>query len=211
MLLGVKITDLKVATSRTRRQSSLTSIIVFNKVRLFMQRRSVLCFCGAALAMCLTASKLTVGAEATPVLSDVDRSFMAMVSQGGMYEVTASKVAAEKAARQDITDIGSTEVHDHQLVGAKLRGIASSAGVNLPTALNADFSGRVERLRSMSGKAFDNYYLQEMDAIHQADGAAFAKEAEGGTNPDLRAFAAETVLIVKRHLGSIHALPLKKV
>ena len=176
-----------------------------------MQRRSVLCFCGAALATCLTAQKLTVNAEAAPILSDADRSFMAMVSQGGMYEVAASRVAAEKAARQDITDIGFTEVHDHQLGGAKLRQIASSAGVNLPTALNADFTGRVERLRRRSGKAFDIYYLQEMDAIHQADGAAFAKEASDGANPDLKAFAAETVLIVKRHLGSIHALPLETV
>lgn len=173
------------------------------------QRRSVLCMCGAALASCLSADLVVTRAEAAPVLSDVDRSFMAMVSQGGMYEVEASKVAADKAARQDITDIGSTEVHDHQLVGAKLRSIAASAGVDLPTALNADFSGRVERLRSLSGKAFDNYYLREMDAIHQADGAAFAKEAKGGTNPDLKVFAAETVLIVKRHLGAINALPLE--
>ena len=175
-----------------------------------MQRRSILCFCGAVLAGGSTVSRFVASAEAAPNLSDGDQSFMAKVSQGGMYEVAASRVAAEKAARQDIVDIGFTEVHDHILVGAKLRRIATSVGVDLPKALNADFSGRVTRLRSLSGRAFDNYYLQEMDTIHQADGGAFAKEAEDGTNPDLRAFAAETVLIVKRHLGSIHALPLEQ-
>jgi putative membrane protein len=50
-----------------------------------------------------------------------------------------------------------------------------------------------------------------MGAIHQADGAAFAEEAKAGHNPALRAFAAETVLIVKRHLGSLHALPLETI
>ena len=175
-----------------------------------MQRRSVLCFCGAALAV-PTLNRFVASAAAAPTLSDADRTFMAMVSQGGMYEVEASKVASGKAARQDITDLGVTEVHDHQLVGAKLRSIARSVGVTLPTALNADFTARLDRLRGLSGKAFDNLYLQEMDAIHQADGAAFAKEAEQGENPALKAFAAETVLIVKRHLGSIQALPLETV
>jgi hypothetical protein len=31
-----------------------------------------------------------------------------------------------------------------------------------------------------------------MKKIHADDGAAFAKEATSGTNPDLKAFAAET-------------------
>jgi putative membrane protein len=128
-----------------------------------------------------------------------------------MYEVEASKVASEKAARQDIIDIGFTEVHDHQLVGAKLLSIAASIGIPVDTKLNADFTARLERLRGLSGKAFDNAYIEEMDAIHEADGAAFAKEAELGSHPALRAFAAETVLIVRRHQGSLHALPLENV
>ena len=143
-------------------------------------------------------------------LSAADRSFIAKVSQGGMFEVEAGKVASQKAARQDITDIGFTEVHDHELVGAKLRSIAGASGVQLGTALNAAFQKRLDRLNSLSGKDFDNAFIQEMDAIHAADGAAFAAEAKSGHNPALRAFAAETVLIVDRHLGALHALPLEK-
>jgi hypothetical protein len=41
--------------------------------------------------------------------------------------------------------------------------------------------------------------------IHAADGAAFAKEATSGANPDLKAFAAETYRIVQRHLGELGA------
>ena len=44
-----------------------------------------------------------------------------------------------------------------------------------------------------------------MKKIHDADGAAFAKEAKGGTNTDLKAFAAETYRIVQRHLGELGA------
>ena len=160
---------------------------------------------------------LAAGSASMPALAAVgdlsaaDRAFVAKVSQGGMYEVEASKVASQVAGRQDIVDIGFTEVHDHQLVGAKLRSIAASVGIELEPALNAAFQKRLDRLRGLSGKAFDNAYIKEMNAIHAADGAAFAEEARSGHHPALRAFAAETVLIVKRHLGSLHALPLEAV
>ena len=158
----------------------------------------------------LAAGSASMPALAVPGdLSAADRAFVAKVSQGGMYEVEASKVASQVAGRQDIVDIGFTEVHDHQLVGAKLKSIAASVDIELEPALNAAFQKRLDRLRGLSGKAFDNAYIKEMDAIHAADGAAFAAEARSGHNPALRAFAAETVLIVKRHLGSLHALPLE--
>jgi putative membrane protein len=179
-----------------------------------MNRRSLMCLCGsAALALPLFAAgfaPLSASADDTEV-SNADRAFVAKVSQGGMFEVEASRVAAEKGGRQDIADIGFTEVHDHQLVGAKLRSIATSAGISVEPTLNAEFQQRLDRLRGLSGKAFDNAYIKEMDAIHDADGAAFAEEARSGGHPALRDFAAETVLIVKRHLGALHALPLEGV
>ena len=45
-----------------------------------------------------------------------------------------------------------------------------------------------------------------MEEIHAKDGAAFAKEAASGSNPKLKAFAAETHRIVVRHIGELKAL-----
>ena len=143
-------------------------------------------------------------AFAASSLSSSDLAFVQKVSQGGMFEVAASQVAVEKAQAQDVKDQANTEVHDHQLVGQKLRSIASTNGVDLPTQLNADFQKRVDRLSELSGAAFDQAYLQEMGKIHALDGAAFAQEAKTGQNPDLRAFGAETVRIVERHIGALH-------
>jgi hypothetical protein len=51
----------------------------------------------------------------------------------------------------------------------------------------------------------DDYCMEDMKKIHAADGAAFAKEAASGTNPDLKEFAKETYRIVQRHLGELGA------
>ena len=148
---------------------------------------------------------LTGGAHAAATMSDADKTFVAKVSQGGMYEVALGKVAEDKGMAQDIKDQGNTEAHDHDLVGAKLKGIVTGAGLPFPDKLNDEFQARLEKMKALSGEAFDKAYVADMIKIHDADGAAFAKEAKGGTNPDLKAFAAETHAIVERHLGELKA------
>lgn len=143
-------------------------------------------------------------------VSASDKAFVAKVSQGGMFEVQAGKMAADKAATQDVKDNGTTEAHDHMLVGDKLKSIASSVGITFPDTLNADFQGQLDKLGSLSGTAFDNAYITSMERIHAKDGAAFAKEAGTGENTQLRAFAAETHRIVLRHIGALHGAGLEK-
>ena len=162
---------------------------------------------GVTFALGLTTSAASFAD--TPALSKGDQAFVAKVSQGGMFEVAASKVAEDKASAQDVKDQANTEVHDHELVGSKLKSIASSNGDDFSTDLNADFTARVAKLNARSGKAFDDAYIAEMKTIHALDGAAFAQEAKTGQNADLKAFAAETVLIVKRHIGALHAIEPK--
>ena len=162
----------------------------------------------AAPLVSLSPLALPSRAEAADV-SAADRAFVAMVSQGGMFEVEASKLAVRSATARDVVDQSATEVHDHALVGAKLKAIAASLGLSFPTELDATFTADLETLRSASpGKAFDDASIEQMDAVHAADVRAFAKEAASGTNPALVAVAAETVLVVRRHIGALHAVPL---
>jgi putative membrane protein len=139
-------------------------------------------------------------------VSAADRAFIAMVSQGGMFEVKAGAVGATQGSTQDIKDQGTTEAHDHQLVGDKLKSIAASVGITFPATLKPAFQKELNDLKAATGPAFDALYLKDMEDVHAKDGAAFAKEAADGTNPDLRAFAAETHRIVLRHIGELKAI-----
>jgi putative membrane protein len=136
-----------------------------------------------------------------------DKAFVAKVSQGGMFEVAAGKLAMSKGSTQDIIDFATAEVHDHMLVGAKLENIAAHAGITISPQPNAEFTVKLKYLSSLTGSKFDSAYLAEMASLHDKDGAAFAKEAVDGGNPALRAFGAETHRIVQRHIGAIRAVP----
>lgn len=148
---------------------------------------------------------LVISSKAADSFSDVDRAFVAKVSQGGMYEVALGKVAETQAMAQDIKDSGNSEAHDHTLLGDKLKAIVEANGMEFPTQLNAEFQARLDKISALPPDQFDAVYIHDMKKIHEADGAAFAKEATSGTNPDLKAFAAEAYRIVRRHLGELDA------
>jgi putative membrane protein len=157
----------------------------------------------SSIASLIVFSAIT--SKAADSFSDADKAFVAKVSQGGMYEVALGKVAEAQAATQDVKDSGNTETHDHMLVGDKLKSIMEANGMKFPTELNAEFQARLAKISALPPEQFDAAYIKDMKKIHDADGAAFAKEAASGTNPDLKAFAAETYRIVQRHLGELGA------
>ncbi len=143
-------------------------------------------------------------AHAAQPFSGADKEFAGKVSQGGMYEVAASKLASGKAQSQKVKDIANTEVHDHDLVNSKLAKIATAAGIKVSGRLNSTFQQRLKKLSSVSGTDFDAAYIADMKEIHNNDEKLFAQEAVDGSG-GFKPFAAETDMIVKRHIGTLAA------
>lgn len=136
--------------------------------------------------------------------SDVDSAFVAKVSQGGAYEVAASQYAETRAQAQDVKDLAVTEVHDHTLVGRRLKEVSAAAGIQIAPALNDEFQQRLAKLKGTPANQFDAAYLADMKSIHDKDEKLFAAEAQNGTG-GFKSFAAETDKIVKRHIGALNA------
>ncbi len=162
-----------------------------------------------ATAVLLIAISVVGGVAIATTPTAGDRAFVAKVSQGGMFEVEAGKLAAQKASTIDLRDFAAAEVHDHILVGDKLKATAKDEGIAIASVLNSDFTSKLSRLSSLSGSDFDVAYLNDMASLHDADGAAFAREAISGGSKAFRDFGAETHRIVERHIGAIRALPAK--
>ncbi len=153
----------------------------------------------AAAAIASAAAALA----ATPA-SDADKLFQSKVSQGGMYEVEASKLAVQRAHAQDVKDLALAEVHDHTLVGDNLKRISLASGLTFPATLNAEFAQRLSKLKAAPSAAFDAAYIADMQSIHDKDEKLFHGEAQEGSG-DFKPFAAETDRIVKRHIGALNA------
>ena len=155
-----------------------------------------------AVLMGLTCGAVLLAAEPG---SQADRAFVAKVSQGGLYEVEAGKVAAMRGTVPVIKDFGVLESHDHEGVNGELKRIAGMTGVSITPGLNAEFSARLAKLKAAPQDQFDAYYVSDMKQIHNNDEGLFAKEADDGSAA-YKPFSHRTAVLVKAHLGWLNSL-----
>jgi len=127
-------------------------------------------------------------APAKAKLSSADKTFMMNAAKGGMMEVEMGKQAAQNAQNADVKKFGNRMVTDHSKANNELMALAKQDGVSLPAGKSA-------------GKwKSDKAYMDDMVKDHQADLAEFQKEAQSGTDPDVKAFAAKGAKMVSMHL-----------
>jgi putative membrane protein len=159
---------------------------------------------GWAVAASVALAAATVAWAAAPA-SQMDKDFVAKVSQGGLYEVEAGKVAEMHGQTPVIKDFGTLEAHDHEGVNARLKSIAGMTGVMIKPGLNAEFTARLDKLKAVPADKFDAYYVADMKQIHNNDEGLFAKEASDGTDA-YKPFAHNTAVLVEAHLGWLNKL-----
>jgi putative membrane protein len=129
-----------------------------------------------------------------------DTTFVTKAAQGGMAEVQMGQLAKEHAANQAVKNFGQKMIEDHTRINNELKQIATNKGIALPTGLDSKDQSTYDRLSKLNGPAFDKAYLEDMVRDHRADITEFNHEADRGTDPDLKAFAAKTLPTLEGHL-----------
>jgi putative membrane protein len=137
--------------------------------------------------------------------SEADKVFVGKVSQGGLYEVEAGKVAAMHATTPVVKNFGVLESHDHEGVNAALKHIAGMTGVTITPGLNDEFSQRLAKLKAVPAAQFDAFYVDDMKQIHNKDEGLFVQEAQEGSAA-YKDFAHRTAVLVNAHLGWLNTL-----
>ena len=127
-------------------------------------------------------------AKAASKLSTADKTFMMNAAKGGRMEVEWGKLAAQNGQNADVKKFGNRMVTDHSKANSELMALAKEEGVSLPAA------------KSPGKWKSDKDYMDMMVKDHQADLAEFQKQAQSGTDPDLKAFAAKGAKMVSAHL-----------
>jgi len=135
-------------------------------------------------------------------------AFMKDAAQGGMAEVQLGKLAEQKSKDPEIKKFGQMMVTDHTAAGNDLKALATKKNFTLPTDIGSHKS-TYDKLNGLSGADFDKAYVDEMVSDHEEDVEAFQKEADHATDPDVKAFAAKVLPVVKKHLDAIKAIKAK--
>jgi putative membrane protein len=165
--------------------------------------------CSGDRADTTPANDAAVGTGGTAVPADTaadvgraDRDFVAEMIAGGQAEVELGKLAEEKSSNKQVKDFAAMMVRDHTKAGEDLKAVAGTARVDL-TQANADTDDHHdlrERLSKLSGAQFDREYIKAMVDDHENAVNDVEDKANGGDNPEIKAWASKTLPTLKTHL-----------
>ena len=145
-------------------------------------------------------------AQNTGSAATSDQAFVDMAAQTDMTEAHLGQMAADQAQSQGVKDYAQMLVTDHTADYTKLSAVAGKAGLTVPKGLDAKHEKMAASFAKLHGKAFDQKYIHEMVAGHEAAIAAYNKESRDGQNADLKGYATETLPTLEKHEAGAKAL-----
>jgi putative membrane protein len=118
---------------------------------------------------------------ATTVAAEVKTpdDFAKMAAQSNMLEIETSKLALEKAKKDDIRAFAQRMVEDHTNAGKEMEKAAASDGVSaVPAALDDQHAKMLNDLTSASADDFDRQYAQLQVQAHEQAVALFTSYSQ---------------------------------
>ena len=142
----------------------------------------------------------------TPPAAAADQTFATMAAAGGLAEIQTAQLAETKVKRPAIQRYAALMVKDHTAANQQLTQIAQQKGSTLPTTPSDAQQQDIAKLQGETGHPFVRDYLASEVQDHQQMLQAFQTEAQSGTDPDLKAFAAQTAPLIQKHLAAAQRL-----
>ncbi|HTA41195.1 MAG TPA: DUF4142 domain-containing protein [Bryobacteraceae bacterium] len=158
-----------------------------------MQNRSIVL--GSAL---LTLFAVTIPAYSA--MSSADKQFMMNAARTDMIEAHEGQLAADRATQSDVKDLAKTLVTDHTQDYEQLSVLAAKTGVKIPKGINAAKDPAIAQLNHLKGAGFDRQFTRDEIADHRREVAVFKRESEHGKDPDVKAYATQTLPTLQKHL-----------
>jgi putative membrane protein len=147
------------------------------------------------------AQTLAASAPGAP-LGPADTYFVTQTSLGTPFQVDSGRLAETKGTTQAIRSYAELMVSSHITVNNALLGILKSkAPVPPPTLLKAAYATMVSTLQHETGQTLDADYVRGQVNYQRANTALYEYEIANGTDPDLKAFAQETLPKIQDHLA----------
>ena len=141
-----------------------------------------------------------------PGLASADQTFINTAAAGDAAEIQGAQMAQAQARRPAVKKYAAQMVADHTATTQQLTTIAQSKGVTPVATPSDNAQATMAKLQADKGAAFDRAYLRDQVMDHQKMVQAYQDEIANGQDPDLNAFAQQTLPTVEKHLHEAQAL-----
>ncbi|HEY4362015.1 MAG TPA: DUF4142 domain-containing protein [Bryobacteraceae bacterium] len=136
-------------------------------------------------------------------LTSQDRTFIEDAAKGGMMEVHMGRLGLQKGSSNEVKTFSQRLIDDHSKGNNELAMLAKKKGVTLPADEPANMP---KGLESTSGQTFDMALAKIATDDHEKDIKAFEKEANSGSDPDVKEWASKMLPTLHAHLDAAKAV-----
>ena len=130
----------------------------------------------------------------------VDNDFAAKAAETNLAEIRMADLAMKTTTSPRVKDLAQRLESDHAKANTQLKEIAGKENITLPNKLDAKDQVEYDKLSKMTGREFDKAYTRAQVRDHKAVIIVFRREAEHGTDPELKKYAADTLPTLEHHL-----------
>ncbi len=146
-------------------------------------------------------------AAAAPTVNPVDQQFAMQAAASDKFEIESSQVALQKSHNRRVREFAQRMIDAHTQTTQQLTQIASSKGMAMQPVLQPDQQKMLSDLQGMNGgRAFDRAYLNDQVTGHSAAVTLFQNEIANGQDPQIKAFAQQTLPTIQDHLRMARSL-----
>ena len=164
---------------------------------LYVTKLVILCLSIICIPLLMSAQS----EPSTAALGPVDTYFVTQTSLGTPFQVDSGNLVVTKGTTQAIRDYAQLMVSSHVAVNNALDAVLrKKPAVPPPTLLKAAYSTMISSLENEDGKTFDSDYITGQLNYRNANVALSKYEIANGADPDLKAFAEQTLSKIEDHL-----------
>lgn len=136
-----------------------------------------------------------------------DIAFMKQAAENGHAEVESGRLALRKATDPRIRTFAQAMVDDHTRANQALQALATKKRVELPDGPSLLQKGKAMLLEAADGENFDRRYAESMGVdAHRDTIELFEKAASDAGDPEIKAFAQDTLPTLRKHLSMAQEL-----
>lgn len=134
-------------------------------------------------------------------ISPSTQDFVTEAAVSDMFEIQSSELALQRGD-EPTKAFANQMITAHQKTTTELKGLLASANIQVtpPAALDSSHQEKLDDLKKLQGSEFNVQYHEDQVDAHEAAVSLFARYAEEGDNPALKAWAGKTLPELKHHL-----------
>lgn len=150
-----------------------------------------------------------LGTEEFPAIASLpysDSDFAVNAADRNLLEIELGKISLTNSSNQEIKDFGQMMINDYTKANDELIALAKQKDIVLPPSPSQKNIKHIQDLIEKRGDNFDKHYLNLVISAHRNTINLFESAANNATDVDIKAFANNTLPILKKHFADAKAL-----